>query len=146
MREVRLGPEVEASRLNHRRVLPHQELRVEPRAELRGVVGLVEHDREGVEHEAVLQSIVQPPDDRVPAAPPRVRVRPGGVAGELEARERRLQMVHRRWWWIRLFGAIGWGRSALGKEHPRGDEPAAHERGSRETACWYSHTVASFRA
>src|SRR2546425_11488798 len=37
-----------------------------------------------------------------------------------------------------LFGAIGWGRSALGKEHPRGDEPAAHERGSRETACWRS--------
>src|SRR3989449_9247331 len=134
---------------DQRCALAKQQLAVEPGAELRRVVRLVEHSRQRVEHEAVLEPIVQPPDDRrVAAAPPRVRVRPGRVAGEFEPRERGLQMVHRRRWWIGLLGPrVGGGRrAALGAKHPWDDEPDAHERGSGETASLHSHTVASFRA
>src|SRR2546428_592221 len=91
-----LNPQIESVRLDQRRVLAQQQLGVEPSAELRRVVRLVEHERQRVEHEAILQAVVQPPHDRrVADAPPGVRVRSLGEAGQLEPGERGFEMVHR---------------------------------------------------
>src|SRR5204862_8353 len=60
----------EPVRLDDGRVLAHQHFGVKSCTELRGVVWLVEHNRQRIEHEAVLEAVVQPPDDSGAASAP----------------------------------------------------------------------------
>ena len=76
---------------------------MEPGAALRGVIRLVQHDPERVQGEAVLQAVVQPPDDdRVPHAVPGIGVGRLGEAGDLERQGGRGGRGGRR-------GRRGWG-------------------------------------
>ena len=142
VRYVRRGPEAEEpGGLDDAGVLAHQHLGVKPGAELRGVVRLVEHQRQRVQSEGVLLPVVQPADDRAPDAVSGVRVRSLGKARQLEPRERRLQMVHRRRRWVGLLRrrrVLGCRGCALRAQHSGGDEPKGGQYGS--------HAVASFRA